>query len=318
MSCPNSTAPVNIPTVGTTCSLKCEFSHNYPSSQLDVTHNGDYISFKLNPIQNAPVEYGNASYDVEEIRIYRQSIHTYIGEYADAELVIVHRNNMGSEKLLVCVPLMQSSTPDDNSIALDNVLSEVGKRANSNGKQTQINLASFNLNKFIPKKPFIIYNGTLPFSPCVSKATVNYIVFGKTDALKITPSSMNLLNNIVKKHNYRIKNDPKNGFFFNRSGPSSGTSSNEDIYIECKPTGSDGAILVPTASAWSISADTMNLSKVGMVIGILIGAIIMYALIKLMQYILASMKNKPNAPVSGGSSSANGISTARVSSVSVK
>lgn len=295
MSCPNSTSPVNIPTVGTTCSLKCKFSYNYPSSELNVTHNGDYISFKLNPIQNAPVEYGNSSYDVEEFRIYRQSLHTYIGEYADAELIIVHRNNMGSEKLLVCVPLMQSAMPDDNSIALDNVLSEVGKRANSNGMQTRINLASFSLNKFIPKKPYIIYNGTLPFSPCNNKTTANYVVFGKQDAIKIAPSSMNLLNNIVKKHKYSIKNDPKNGFFFNKSGPSSGTTSNEDIYIECKPTGSDGEILVPTASAWSISADTMNLSKVGMIIGVLIGAIIMYLLIKLLQYILSSMKSGPNS-----------------------
>lgn len=293
MSCPNFTAPVNIPTVGTTCSLKCEFSHNYPSSELTVTNNGDYISLRLNPIQNAPVEYGNASYEVEEVRIYRKSLHTYIGEYADAELIIIHRNNMGSEKLFVCIPLMQTPVPDENSIVLDNVLSEVGKRANSNGKQTRINLASFNLNKFVPKKPFIIYNGTQPFIPCDSKRKVNYVVFGKDAAVKITPSSMSLLQNVIKEHNYRIKSDPANGFFFNKNGPSKGTTSNDDIYIECKPTGSDGEILVPTASAWAISADTMNMSKVGMILGILIGAIIMYILIRLLQYILNAMKSTP-------------------------
>lgn len=290
MSCPNSTSPVNIPTTATTCSLKCEYSHNYPSSELNVTNNGDYISLKMNPIQNSPVEYGNSSYDVEEVRIYKQSLHSYVGEFADAELIIIHRNNMGSEKLFVCIPLMMArDTVNDNSIALDNVLSEAGKRANSVGKQTQVNLASFNLNKFIPKKPFIIYNGTLPFSPCVNKTTVNYVVFGKQDAIKITPSSMSLLNNLIKNHNYRVKEDPKSGFFYNRNGPKSGTSSNEDIYIDCKPTGSDGEILVPTASAWAISADSMNLNAVNVAFAVFIGCLIMYILIKLVNTLFSSI-----------------------------
>ena len=299
MSCPKSTSPVNIPTVGTTCSLKCNFSHNYPSSELKVKHNGDHISFRLNPIQNSPVEYGNSSYDVEEFMIYSPSIHTFVGEYADAELIIVHRNNMGTEKLAVCIPLMQSNTPNDNSIVLDNVLSEVGKRANSTGTETQVNLASFNLNKFIPKKPYIIYNGTFKCDGDDTKDNMNYVVFGKQDAVKITPSSMELLNKIVKKHKFEIKSTPKNGFFFNKNGPSSGTTSNEDIYIECKPTGSDGEILVPTASAWSMSADTMNLSNVGIIIGILLGVILMYVLIKLAQTLLKSMKQPVNVNVQG-------------------
>lgn len=311
MSCPNFTAPVNIPTVGTTCSLKCTLSHNYPSSELMITNNGDYISLRINPIQNSPVEYGNSSYDVEDIRIYRNSLHTYVGERADAELIIIHRNNMGKDKLFVCVPLMQSSTPDDNSIVLDNVLSEVGKRANSNGMQTRVNLASFNLNKFIPKKPYIIYNGTQPFAPCDSKRSVNYVVFGKQDAIKLTPSSMSILNNTIKNHNYNIKGEPKSGFFFNKSGPSSGTSSNEDIYIECKPTGSDGEILVPTASAWAISADSMNLSKVGLIIGILLGAIILYLLIRLLRYILAAMKSSPKGVVGAGAATPSNAASAK-------
>jgi hypothetical protein len=304
MSCPNSTAPVNIPTVGKTCSLKCKYSYNYPSSEITATHNGDYISLRLNPVQNSPVEYGNASYDVEEVRIYIRSIHTYVGEVAHGELIIMHRNNMGSEKLFVCIPLMYSGdSVDDNSIVLDNVLSEVGKRANSNGKQTQINLASFNLNKFIPKKPYIIYNGTSPFTPCSGKANtnVNYVVFGKQDAIKLTASSVNLLYNILKIHNYTIKSDPVNGFFFNKSGPSSSTSSNEDIYIECKPTGSDGEILVPAGSAWGMSEMTMNLGAAKILLSLLLGFLIMYILVKLINTLFMSMDKKGPSLLSSNS-----------------
>lgn len=301
MSCQKSTAPVNIPTVGNECSLKCNFSHNYPSSELNVSNGGQMLSFKMNnSIQTEPVEYGNSTYNVQEFLIFCPSVHTFVGEYADAELIIFHKNNMGKEPLAVCIPLMMSNTPNDNSIVLDNVLSEVGKRANSAGSGTQVNLASFNLNKFIPKKPYIMYDGTFDCNGDTN-SNINFVVFRKQDAIKITPSSKELLTKILKKQTmFQIKSTPpKKGFLMNKNGPSSGTTSNEDIYIECKPTGSDGEILVPTASAWSMSADTMSLSNIGIIIGVLLGVILMYILIKMVQTLLTSMKQPVNINVQG-------------------
>lgn len=287
MSCSNFTAPVDIPTTASKCSLKCEYSHNYQSSTIKVTHNGDYISLKpTQTLISDQAEYRNNSYDVEEIRIYRDSLHTYVGEKADSELVIIHRNNMGNDKLLVCIPIINSNVSDDNALILYNVLSEIGKRANSVGKQTTINLATFNLNKFIPKKPYILYEGTQPFKPCNKESKVNYIVFRKQDAIKLMPSSIELLNNLVKKHDYKIKETPKYGFVYNEKGPSLGTSTNDDIYIECKPTGSEGEVLIQTTSLFSsISMNGLNMNDMNKyilyTIGILIGFVIMYILIKL-------------------------------------
>jgi hypothetical protein len=254
-----------------------------------------------NSIQTEPVEYGNSTYNVREFLIFCPSVHTFVGEYADAELMIVHNNNMGNEPLVVCIPLMMSNTPNDNSIVLDNVLSEVGKRANSAGSGTLVNLASFNLNKFIPKKPYIMYDGTFDCNGDEKNNNMNFVVFRKQDAIKITPSSNELLTKILKKQTmFQIKSSPpKKGFLMNKNGPSSGTTSNEDIYIECKPTGSDGEILVPTASAWSMSADTMSLSNIGIIIGVLLGVILMYILIKMVQTLLTSMKQPVNINVQG-------------------
>jgi carbonic anhydrase len=316
MSCPNSTSPVDIPTIGTTCSLKCNFSHKYPSSELYVTHNGDHISIKLNSsVQSQPVEYGNSTYDVEDIRLYMYSLHTYVGEKAHGEMIIIHRNNMGGEKLLVCVPFMiNENSRNDTTIAFDNVISEIGRRANSNGSQTQINLATFSLNKFIPKKPFIIYNGTLPFSPC-EKTKVNYIVFRKEDAIPVTESSAMLLFRMLKMHKYEIKGKPSSGFFFNKNGPKVGTSTNDDIYIDCKPTGSDGEMIqVPSAaSSWNLSMDTANLSRVGMLIALLVGMIIMYLLIKLLTYGLNALKIGQSVSFTSGAApaAAAGASTVK-------
>jgi hypothetical protein len=247
--------------------------------------------FKMSNIQNDSVEYANNNYNLDSFIILNKSSHTYVGEHADAELIIVHKNNMGSGKLYVCVPLMQGATSDDNSIVLDNVLSEVGKRANSNGMQTKINLASFNLNRFIPKKPYIIYNGNADCRGSENNEDT-FIVFRKQDAIKITPSSMNLLNNVIKRNDSSVKEKPpKKGFFFNKKGPTSGTSLNGDIYIDCKPTGNDGEILVPTASAWAISANTMNMPIVNIGLSILVGCLIMYLLIKLSITVFSSMNN---------------------------
>ncbi len=300
MSCPNSTAPVNIPTFATACSLKCKYSYNYPATELQGIHKNEYISYRVNPKQNTPVQYGDSNYDVEEFRIYHPSLHKFVGDKADAEMIIIHRNNMGSEKLLVCIPMVVKDVANDNTIMLDNIISEVARRANSNENSTVINLAGFTLNKFIPKKkPFIIYKGTTPYSPCTN-ATVNYIVFTKSDAITITPGSMKTLSTIVAPQKYNVKSDPKSGFFYNKDGPTLGTSMSDDIYIECKPTGSDGEVLVPTASAWSMSSlnmntNIMNLNSINTFIYVILGIIIMYGCIKLIQYMLLFM-SKATAP----------------------
>ena len=293
MSCPKSTAPVNLPTFATACSLKCKYSYNYPASELQGTNKKEYISYRVNERQNTPVQYGDSNYDVEEFRIYHPSLHNFVGEKADAEMVIIHRNNMGSEKLLVCIPMVEKDVANDSSVMLEHVIIEVAKRANSNENTTVINLAGFTLNKFIPKKkPFIIYKGTTPYSPCTN-TTVNYVVFTKPDAITITPTSMSILKRMISTQNYEVKSDPKGGFFYNKDGPTLGTSMSDDIYIECKPTGSDGEVLVPAASAWSMSSlnmkTNMNLNSINTFIYVILGIIIMYGCIKLIEYVLLFM-----------------------------
>lgn len=296
MSCPKSTAPVNIPTFATACSLKCKYSYNYPATELQGTYKKEYISYRVNPSQNTPVQYGDSNYEVEEFRIYYPSLHTFVGEEADAEMVIVHRNNMGSDKLLVCIPMVVKDVANDASMMLENIIIEVAKRANSFQNTTTINLAGFTLNKFIPKKPFIIYDGTPPYAPCTN-SNVHYVVFMKSDSIIITPKSMDILQRFVSRHYYQVKDDPKTGFFYNKNGPTLGTSMSDDIYIECNPTGSEGEILVPTASAWSspFTGKNMNLAfnlnSINTFIYIILGIIIIYCCIKIIQYILYFMSN---------------------------
>ena len=68
----------------------------------------------------------------------------------------------------------------------------------------------------------------------------------------------------------------KNGYFYNKDGPSNmNTSGDDDIYIECKPTGSEGSELTKEPK----SSFNFNFDKYGWIIGALIGAIILYILV---------------------------------------
>lgn len=280
MSC-NITSPVNIPTSASTCSLKCNYSHNYPSSELYVVNKNNHISLKMPYTKETEhIMYGGNSYDVEEIRIYRNSLHKYTNEPADAEMIIIHKSIKESKKLFVCIPFVSTSTPDDNSLLLDNIVNLIGKNANSTGQSTNINITGFNLNKFIPNSPYIIYQGTQP-DQC---AIVDYIVFRKQNAIKISSNTLKIINNIIKQHDYTTKPDPIGKFFYNRNGPSRGTATNEDIYIECNPTGSDGELIVPVSSSFlSMNDDMFNVSNTGVlyVLTSIIGIILMYSIFKL-------------------------------------
>ena len=285
MSC-NITSPVNIPTSASSCSLKCSYSHNYPSSELYVVNNRNFMSLKMPYTKETEhIIYSGNSYDVEEIRIYRNSLHKYTNESADAEMIIIHKSIKESKKLFVCIPFVLTSIPDDNSLLLENVVVLMAKNANSPGQSTNINITSFNLNKLIPKSPYIIYNGTHP-DKCDE---VDYIVFRKQNAIKISSTTLEIIKNIIKQHEYTIKPEQKIKFFYNSNGPSKGTTTNDDIYIECNPTGSEGEIIVPVSSSSSFLSMNENMfdvsnvsgSKVLYVLKSIIGVILMYIIFKL-------------------------------------
>lgn len=301
MSCPNATSPIDITkNTDSICDLKCEYSFKYPTTNLQVANRGEYISFKTDPSREPPVIYNADKYDVSEIRLYGPSLHTYGGKHSACELMIIHTNMNSSGNLIVCVPM--KAVPMTTALTtIDTVISQVSKTATSAGQQTSVNLPSFSLNEIIPRKPYYSYSGTLPYTPC--NGIYNYVVFHMDDAISINFSSILKLGKIITPQAYKPKK-VKGGLYYNKNGPKKYKNTIEDdIYIECKPTGSEGVSIVTTDTPLFgdiLSSDILNKTLSNKVIGILIGIALMLGLMKLAHYLISKIPANAIKSQSGG------------------
>jgi len=298
MTCPNATAPIDITNnTSSVCDLKCNYSFNYPLSTINLTNRGEYLSIRVE--KNSSI-FNAETYEIEEARLYRPSLHTYGGTKTDAELIISHNNTGGSGGLLVCIPITVGASSSDSTSLLDSIMLDAAKTANSFGKQTIINISTFSFNKFIPTKPFYSYSGTLPYTPCNSY--YNYVVFSKDDSsVYMSPSAFKLLSKITTANTYSTKKN-KGGLFYNKKGASTISSDKGgDIYIECLPTGASGESLVPLATS---SSSLSNFDITGNVysntiISIIIGILLLLAVTKLGSALFTRLFN--TASKTGGS-----------------
>lgn len=233
MSCPDSNAPIDIDIqkVAGKCDLKCAYNFKYPKSSCVATNRGDYISIAYDTMSTPPVTYNTIRYNVSEVRIYSPSIHTFNGQKAVGEMIIIHNSMRGGHPLLVCVPLTNDNSDTKGSSLLTEIIQAVSSNAPADGETTTITLDDFTLDEFVPNKPFFAYNATQPYQPCVGK--VDIIVFGPRESKKfISSDALTSLNSIIHANTYTTKTGPL--LFFNAKGPGS-NGIGEDIYIDCQP-----------------------------------------------------------------------------------
>ena len=85
MSCPNATAPIDISLSKITgkCDYKCSYSFNYNNSSCVATNRREYLKLSYDKSSSPPVLYNSSGYDVEEIRLYIPSLHSYSGTKTD-------------------------------------------------------------------------------------------------------------------------------------------------------------------------------------------------------------------------------------------
>jgi hypothetical protein len=212
--------------------------------------------------------YNSEEYQVQYIRIYRKSLHTYAGNHTDAELIIFHKSQTGNS-LLVCIPIVvgysENSGNNESKSIFESIISEMSKTANSVGQKTMLTNSTLTLNKLIPTKPFFSYSGTLPYTP--SNGENDFIVFNKDNALTMNQKTFDTFSKMISESNEQIQNVNEAGLFFNNSGPSVITNNNSiqndnEIYIECLPTGSSGEVLVQTAPHVSTLFNASELNSV--------------------------------------------------------
>jgi carbonic anhydrase len=306
MSCSQATAPINITKAGSTgpCELKCDYTFNYNDSDTTVTNNGTYLSFSYDQANVPPVTFNAERYRVEEVRLYRPSLHTYDGAAADGEIIILHSSN--TSKLLVCVPIIGSTAVTKSGTLLGQVMPKVGRYAATAGQTANLNVSDFNLGSLVPNKPFYSYMGTLPYSPC--NGTYNYVVFDMLTPATMSPASLKIFKRVTQPNDIAVT--AGNEYFYNSKGPTGTATSGDDIYIECAPTGEEGEALVnagPKVSGfgkfqWSkITSNPYFLTIVSAV-----GAFILFKLARLLFRKISAVKIG-RAPAVSRSSSASSV-----------
>ncbi len=292
MSCPNATAPIDIDlaNIAGNCDLKCDYKFSYTSSSCVATNRGNYIALSYDNQTNSPVLYNSTAYNVQELRLYMPSLHSYSGSKTDAELIVVHNSSSGSKPLLVCIPVKTSNSNSISASIFKSVIQSVSSAAPSDGESTEVNLNNYNLNNIIPKKPYFSYTASEPYQPC--QTIVDYVVFDPyTASLDIGADSLATLQKVIKPNSYDVKTGGK--LFFNKKGAVLGTGSTDDIYIDCQPVGSsdEEELVVSGSDSYysTMSADDILKSPYFQLI---IGAIVFFLIIYILQIIFSAIRGQ--------------------------
>ena len=253
IECKNGTSPINIDmkSIIGPCVLKCDYNYDYGNYNPNITNKKDYLSLNYSGKSN-PVKYNGEHYTVQEIRIYQTSLHTFGGEYADGEIMIIHHGP--GKNLIVCVPFISGGKTDKGSSQLAVLIDEAALRTPNLNESVTNSSGNFSLDNFIPnRKGYFSYTGTLPYEPC--NGTYSYIVYKKEDGLNINSNVLKKFKKIIKKTISQVK--PNTSVFFNKKGANS--KQNEDnIYIDCQPVNESGELLVQQNADGTTTTDTSS------------------------------------------------------------
>lgn len=275
INCPNATSPVNISmdSIMGPCVLKCDYNYNYGDYVPNITNKRGYLSLNYSGKFN-PVKYNDDNYNVQEIRIYQPSLHTYKGARAAGEVFIIH--NGAGKNLIVSIPIVVGSKTNKGSVLLASVIAEAALRIPNNDESVTLSMGNFSLDTFIPaNKGYFSYTGSLPYEPC--NGSYNYVVYNIDDALNVPLDNMNQLKQIIATTNSVVKT---NNTFYNKNGANSKNNSDE-IFIDCQPVNSEGELLVNVndSNVSTVSSPQVDFEKLSPYLYAIIGAIAAYGIV---------------------------------------
>jgi len=236
MSC---NVPINIVRQQTDkCSLKCKLWFKYGNSSCLVKNNKEHLAITYDG--ESDVMFNMVPYTPRQILIFKPSIHTYDGQYADAEIVISHTG--GANGLYICIPIIVSQTM--SSSAGSTILEDIFKNTPTTSDPTTLNIQDFNANYLIPKSSYFSYSGTmLPLGgTCSERTTSQYVVFHQRHGnMTVSKETMNNLGKLIHD-SYMSTYEGKS--FFNESGTkANGFEGDGEIYIDCQPVGESSEVV---------------------------------------------------------------------------
>ena len=237
--------PINIVRQQTDrCNLKCKLAYNYGNSSCLISKKTDRISISYDG--QSDVLFNSVPYTPTEIRIFKPSIHSYDGEFAEGEIVIVHSG--GQKGLAICIPIILSET--SKMTKGTTLIEEIINNTPSNSEGINLNISDFNANHLIPKSSYFSYvggliggNSTTGFTCTGSPGSeVQYVVFHKSHGnISLNMNTINTLGELIQDSFIPIYEGKS---FYNHKGTTeNGFSGDGEIYIDCQPTDADAEVL---------------------------------------------------------------------------
>jgi len=285
MTCTN--VPLNIQTdAAIPCSLKCLFHYKYGDSACTIRNENTVLVMSYDGASD--IVFNSVKYTPTEIRIYKPSLHTYSGSSASAELVILHTSNIGG--LLVCIPITIGGAQTRGSYLLSDLLAAAPSKRDETTSPT---IPDFNANYFIPKSRYFTYEGPLPYVECSKSANYNYVVFHKRfGSIPISNESFKILDALLNQHLIAPAVKTDISLYVNTKGTTSNGFAGEDqIYIDCQPTGHSVEEVVTKDAPPAKTNDAMM-----SIIIILIGILLIFGTFSLMKFVLGKV-SKSSLPI---------------------
>lgn len=280
MSC---NVPINIVRQQTDkCKLKCNLWYNYGNSSCILKNNEDNLAITYDG--ESDVMFNSDHYKPTEIRIFKPSIHSYDGEYADGEIIIAHSG--GRNGLLICIPIIVSKMATTLSKGTT-LIEDIIKYGTTSSEVSTLNIQDFNANDLIPKSPYFSYTGPLPYGTCMPDTNAQYVVFHyKHGSIPISETSINTLGNLIHDSFISIHEGKS---FFNEKGTTENGVIGDGIWMDCQPTDEDSEMVHDNSN----STKPMNLEWLWSILFVVLGICLAILLKKLVGGILGNIKNIP-------------------------
>lgn len=294
--CKITTAPINL-TKGTyaPCTEKCKLSYKYGLSNCSVTNKNTYLDISCFSGLNQ-VKYGGVNLTVSGVRLYLKSLNTYDGFEADAELIITHTAG-GGKKVYICIPVVNNEKASDSAKWFSKVI-PYAPTENNTGQE--ISVSNFTLDDVIPQASFYSYDGGTFSWGC--NASDEMIIYHKDQAINMKNREFRTLSSILSRSSMNRQTPKSDEMSFNQTGTSGGPGSagggSGGKTLTCTPIeDGDGNPLGQSLLDSLVPSDKGSggydgqMDKIwpwlGVIIGILVGLVIIFALYKLIGFLTA-------------------------------
>jgi len=245
MSCK---VPINIVRQQTnTCNLKCKLWYNYGNSSCLLRNAKDQLIITYDG--KSDVMFNSVPYTPNEIRIFKPSIHSYDGVYAEAELIIAHSG--GRNGLLICIPITIAETNSNKGTTL---VEDIIKNTTSSSEAMTLNIQDLNANSLIPKSSYFSYVGPMPYGTCQPNQNAQYVVFHhKHGSITVGKETIDNLGNLI--HDAYIPIHEGKSFFNEKGTIENGFAGDGQIYIDCQPTDEDAEVVYQEPVQQAVNLD---------------------------------------------------------------